>query len=174
MKAKTIKIIFFLILALAANLIFAAKVFAVCPVCAVAVGAGVGLSRWLGIDDLISGIWIGGLLVSMTIWLLDYLKKKNIKFKGQLIGVTFLFYALTIGPLYWTGIAGHPYNQYLGVDKLIFGIAVGTVVFFAAVLSHNFLKRKNNNKSYFPFQKVALPLLFLIISSAIFYLIIKP
>jgi len=36
-----------------------------CPVCTIAVTAGVGLSRWLGVDDLISGLWVGGLLVSL-------------------------------------------------------------------------------------------------------------
>jgi len=35
------------------------QVFAVCPVCTVAAGAGVGLSRWLGIDDIIIGLWVG-------------------------------------------------------------------------------------------------------------------
>jgi len=41
---------------------------AVCPVCSIAVAGGVGLSRWLGIDDTISGIWIGGLIISLAIW----------------------------------------------------------------------------------------------------------
>jgi len=31
-------------------------VFAQCPVCTVAIGVGVGLCRYLGIDDLITGI----------------------------------------------------------------------------------------------------------------------
>jgi hypothetical protein len=34
----------------------------VCPVCTIAVAGGVGLCRYLGIDDLISGSWIGALL----------------------------------------------------------------------------------------------------------------
>lgn len=38
---------------------------AICPVCTVAVGTDVGLCRWLGIDDVLSGIWIGGLIISM-------------------------------------------------------------------------------------------------------------
>ncbi len=31
-----------------------------CPVCSISIGVGVGLCRYLGIDDLISGVWIGG------------------------------------------------------------------------------------------------------------------
>lgn len=41
----------------ATSLIFAKKALAVCPICTVAVGAGVGLSRCLGIDDSITGLW---------------------------------------------------------------------------------------------------------------------
>jgi hypothetical protein len=37
----------------------------VCPVCTIAVAGGVGLCRYLGIDDLISGAWIGALLFSL-------------------------------------------------------------------------------------------------------------
>ncbi len=33
---------------------------AICPICTIAVGAGVGFSRYLGIDDTIAGLWIGG------------------------------------------------------------------------------------------------------------------
>ncbi|KKU63742.1 MAG: hypothetical protein UX88_C0023G0019 [Candidatus Woesebacteria bacterium GW2011_GWC2_47_16] len=52
---------------------------AVCPVCTVAVGAGLGVSRWLGIDDSVSGIWVGGLVVSLSFWFADWLTKKNLK-----------------------------------------------------------------------------------------------
>ena len=44
---------------LALGLFFAIPAKAICPVCTVAVGAGIGLSRWLGIDDSITGLWIG-------------------------------------------------------------------------------------------------------------------
>ena len=42
----------------------AGKALALCPVCAIAVGAGIGVSRWLGVDDTITGVWVGGLIVS--------------------------------------------------------------------------------------------------------------
>ena len=52
--------------------------WAACPVCSVAVAGGVGFSRWLGIDDTISGIWLRGLIVSLSFWFLSWLDKKNI------------------------------------------------------------------------------------------------
>lgn len=58
MKAM-IKRKLFISAATAIELGLTAKAQAVCPVCTVAVGTGVGLSRWLGVDDTITGLWLG-------------------------------------------------------------------------------------------------------------------
>ena len=142
---------------------------AVCPVCTIAVGAGVGLCRWLGISDLISGVWIGGLIVSMIIWFLSWLDKKGIRFKFRRLSVIFLFYFIVIVPLYWMGVMGHPLNKFLGIDKLLFGILSGSLSFIISVWFNVFLKKKNQGRVFFPFQKVLLPILFLLITSLIFY-----
>jgi hypothetical protein len=146
---------------------------AICPVCTIAIGAGVGLSRWLGVDDLISGAWIGALIVSMIFWTAVWLDKKNIRFKFQYPLLVIIFYAITVIPLYFTGIMGHPFNKFCGVDKLIFGIASGSIVFTLGVLLHNLLKKRNQDKPHFPFQKVVIPLILLIIISIVFYFICK-
>ena len=52
---------------------------AVCPVCTVAVGAGLESARLLGVDDVITGIWAGGLTLSVFFWTAGWLKKHNIK-----------------------------------------------------------------------------------------------
>jgi len=145
---------------------------AVCPLCTVAVVFGVGLSRWLGVDDLITGVWIGGLLVSMIIWLLNWLKKKNVNFKFRGAVISILFYLIAFVPLFWTGILGHPLNKFLGIDRLIFGTVAGSLVFLAAVWLHEFLKKKNQGKPYFSYQKVIFPVGALIIATLTFYLII--
>ena len=67
---------------IAVGLLFAKKALAVCPICTVAAATGIGFSRWLGIDDTITGLWIGGLTVSLITWTIDWLGKKNIRFKG--------------------------------------------------------------------------------------------
>lgn len=146
---------------------------AVCPVCTIAVGAGVGLSRWLGIDDLITGAWVGGLLVSVSIWTSSWMDKKGYNFKFRGAVVTAAYYLITIIPLYYTGIMGHPYNQFWGIDKLLFGIICGSLVFLFSTWLHNFLKNENGGKSYFPYQKVAIPVSALIILSGILFLVIK-
>ena len=144
-----------------------------CAVCTIAVGSCVGLARWLKIDDRITGIWVGALIVSLIAWTIHYLDKKNIRFKGRKILTAVLWYAFTIVPFYFTGLIGHPLNKCWGIDKLLFGIIFGTIIFVIANLLHNHLKKKNNNKSYFPLQKAAFPVGFLAIASLIIYLIIR-
>ena len=160
----------FLFLFLTLGLLIPGLSQAVCMVCTIAVGAGVGLCRWLGIDDLISGAWIGGLIVSMIVWFLDWLDKKGIKFKFRRLIIIVLFYFIVLSPLYLMGIMGHPLNKFWGIDKLLFGIITGSLVFIVSVCLNNFLKKKNQGKAFFPFQKVVLPILSLIIVSLIFYL----
>ena len=165
------KKIFFLI---AAMILFSAKTaLAVCPVCTLAVGAGVGLSRWLGIDDVITGIWVGALVVSISIWTINWMNKKNYKFKGRKIIITAGYYLVIIAPLYWKGIMGHQFNKILGVDKLLFGIVVGSIIFGGSTWWYEKLKKKNNDKSCFPYQKVVMPVGFLAIFSVFFYFIIR-
>jgi len=144
---------------------------AVCPVCTVAVGAGIGLSRWLGVDDIVTGVWVGGLIVSVTIWTLDWLGKKKLRFQGDQTSVAALYYLFALVPLWYSGLIGHPLNTLWGVDKLILGTGAGSVAFVLAARMHEVLKKKNGGKSYFPFQKVALPVSALAATSLIAYLI---
>ena len=156
-------LLFFLIL----GIFFASSTFAQCPICTVAVGAGVGLCRYLGIDDTISGTWIGGLLVSLILWTINWLDKKNIHFLFRKILVAVFYYAVTIIPLYQLKIMGNPGNKSFGIDKLLFGIITGSIAFILSVMFNDFLKKKNQGKVYFPFQKVVIPILFLVITSLI-------
>ncbi len=154
-------------------LLTAGTVKAVCPICTVAVGAGVGLSRYLGIDDTITGLWIGGLAVSMIMWTISWLDKKNIRFFGRKPLTVFGYYGLIVAPLYWMDIMGHPFNTFWGMDKLLLGIMVGSITFFAGGVWYYYLKAKNNGHSYFPFQKVVMPVSPLVILSFVFYLLTK-
>lgn len=146
---------------------------AVCPVCTVAVAAGLGMSRWLGIDDTIAGLWIGGLTISLIIWTINWFKNKN-KQSWTWQALTVIFYiGLIIVPLYYYDIIGHPLNTLWGVDKLLLGIIIGALFFIAGAQLYQYLKKKNHGKAHFPFQKVVLPISPLIIFSIIFYFITK-
>jgi hypothetical protein len=146
----------------------------ICPVCTIAVAGGVELSRWLGVDDTISGVWIGGLVVSISLWLIIWLKNKNINFRWLSGLILVLFYAATFLSLYLMKMIWIENCQKLwGYDKLLVGIVFGSLGFAAGAGLNNFLKKLNGNKVYFPFQKVVLPILFLVVLSVIFYYITK-
>jgi hypothetical protein len=151
------------------------KALAVCPVCTIAVGAGVGLSRWLGIDDSITGLWVGGLIVSFIAWTEDWLERKKIRFKGRLLVNILGYYALVVIPLYYSGIIGSPMSTlcFCSLDKLLFGIITGSIAFWFGASWYFYLKKKNNNRAYFPFQKVAMPVASLVFLSIVFYFLIK-
>lgn len=146
---------------------------AFCPVCTVAVAAGLGLSRWLHIDDTVSGLWIGALLMSSTFWLVTWLEKRKIKFRGLFTATLVLTYGVVVVPLWRSEIIGHPLNKIFGVDKLIFGIAIGTILFMLGLIVNRILKEMNKGKQYFYFQKVVSPLVFLIIFSLVMYYVTK-
>lgn len=149
----------------------AAKAVPICVICTAAVGAGVGLSRWLGVDDSIAGLWIGGLAVSITLWTINWLGGKNIKFFGRQPLIFIIYYASIIWPLYHYNIIGHPLNKLWGIDKLLLGIIIGTVGFIVAISFNEYLKKKNGGRVYFPFQKVIIPVGLLAILSLALYLI---
>jgi len=163
------KKIFLLIL----GLLIITQAQAICPICTVAVGAGIGLAQWLGIDDVITGLWIGGFTISISVWTINWLNKKNIHFFGRKILVFLGYYALILIPLYLKGIIGHALNKLWGYDKLLLGIIIGSIVFAAGAITYQCLKNKNQGRAYFPFQKVLMPISGLIIFTIVFYFITK-
>jgi hypothetical protein len=146
---------------------------AFCPVCTVGVIAGVGLSRWLGIDDSVTSIWIGALIVSLIYFTEKWLDEKKIKFSGRLIIDSIVYYALILVPLMKLDITGHPHNKLFGVDKIILGVIIGSVFFIGGYFLDLLLKKSNKGKAYFPFQRVVVPISILVILSMIFYLMTR-
>ncbi|MGI5827771.1 MAG: hypothetical protein ACOX6V_01975 [Patescibacteria group bacterium] len=158
---------------LSVSLVFPPAVSAVCPACTVAVGAGLGLSRWLGIDDAVSGVWVGGLLLSSSLWLAAYLEKKQVRLPCKKLLSIALIYLLTLLPLYWGKVIGAPFNTLWGVDKLLLGTGVGTLAFYLSVKLDSLLRSKNDGKVFVYYQKVILPVVLLLLSSGIFYFITR-
>lgn len=153
--------------------IFIKPVEAVCPLCTVAVAGGLEISRMLGVDDLITAIWIGGLTVSLAFWLADYLAKKNwfLPFWREAVSLI-VFYLLVIPYLFWSKAIGKIGNTFWGVDKIILGVIIGSLVFFLGVFVDHFLRKINGGKIIFYYQKVIIPVFFLALVSLIFYQLI--
>jgi len=157
-----------------AVLLSTTKALAFCPVCTFAVAGGVGLSRYLGVDDTITGLWIGAFLVSSSVWTINYLAKKKVNFIGIKILIPVAFYTLLIGPFYRYGIIIHHHlNKIWGIDKLIFGIAVGSIFFLAGMLLYEWLKKRNKGRAHFHFEKIVIVLAPIIILSGLFYFLTR-
>ncbi len=167
-SAKSLAIITSLFLSLS---VFVTKVSAVCPVCTVAVGAGLGLSRYFGIDDTITSIWMGGLIVSTIFWILSWLEKRKHRGTKVVLITVVLTYALAVVPLYLSGFMSAPGNTLMGIDKVFLGLTLGSGFFFLGAKLHFYFK--NKFKTWFlPFQKVVLPIGSLWILTLVIYLII--
>lgn len=158
---------------LLASLAIPNAAYAMCPVCTVAVGAGIGLSRWLGVDDTITGLWVGAITISLAMWTNIWLEGRKIRFPGRDPLVYIAYIAVIIIPLYYKDIMGHPLNKLWGIDKLALGMAVGAVVFYLTAGMYLLMKKRNNNRAHFPFQKIAMTVGVLAILSGVFYFITK-
>ena len=163
------------LLLISSGAVFASPVNAICPVCTVAVGAGLGFSRYFGIDDVITGIWIGGLITSMILWFVGWLDKKEIETVKKIV-LKFLlvisFVSLVIYTLYALRIIGDPLNILWGVDKILLGMTFGAISFLTAAKIHFYVKDSRGGKVLFPFQKVIFTILGMLLVTLIFYLII--
>ncbi|MFH1188575.1 MAG: hypothetical protein V1652_01885 [bacterium] len=146
---------------------------AICPICTIAVGAGLGLSRWLGIDDAITGLWLGGLTISLIEWTIRWADTKSIKFYLRNTGIFVSYYGFLWLSVYLMGEKSPLTISFLkGFDKVFLGIIVGSIIFHCGVRWYDYMKEKNGGRAYFPFQKVVMPVAPLIIMSIIFYLMI--
>ncbi|TSC95604.1 MAG: Uncharacterized protein CEN88_454, partial [Candidatus Berkelbacteria bacterium Licking1014_2] len=117
--------------------------------------------RWLGIDDLITGLWAGALIYSLAELFLQWLARKKINFFGRDLIVIIVSYAAVIIPLCLAKIRSS--HQILGIDELLLGIFAGGLLFALAFWLVKFFK--------FQFRRVIVPIGILLIISAIFYLI---
>jgi hypothetical protein len=125
--------------------------------------------RMIGVDDTITGMWYGALIVSSILWTLDWLDKKNIRFGLRKMSVTVLYYLLFVGPVYLFTMVPHS-PKVLFIDRFGLGIILGGLIFLAAVWSDKYLRSINEGKQVVIFQKVIVPLVYLTIASIVSYL----
>lgn len=144
---------------------------AVCPVCTVAVGAGLEGARLLGVDDVITGIWSGGLTLSLFFWTAGWLKKRGVTNFWLQIVLPFVLYYVLLACVYLMPGVTFGVNTLWGIDKFMLGVIVGTVAFWLGARWYIQIKRANGGHARFAFQKVVVPLTFLLIATAVFWLI---
>jgi hypothetical protein len=139
-----------------------------CPVCTVTVIAGLGVSRLLGIDDLITSLWIGGFILSFSFITINWIDKKwpKIQYSRFQIPTIVLIYLLVLIPLKWNGSIGILQNELWGIDKILLGTAIGSVIFLIGIWADKKV-RKIKGKQLFIYQKVVFPVIGLILASVV-------
>jgi len=155
-----------------------------CPLCTAGAAAGLGISRVLGIDDSISGLFIGAAIISSALWFNRWLKKK-VNFPLQevvIILASFLMFAI---PFYFSGIIinfemvrSMPDTHSMlgmgvfGIDKLLFGMIVGSLAsWFVFALSDEIKSRRG--KVLWSYQGLSFMAIALLLLSLIFWIITK-
>lgn len=157
-------------------LVLMATAEAVCPVCTIAIGAGLEGMRMLGVKDIITGIWAGGLTVSLIGWTANYMKKHNVRgWFWYLLNV--LVYVALLAGVYFVP-ADNPIvkwwdNCMWGMDQFLLGIIVGALTFILMELWYVHIKKNNGGHALFPFQKVVMPFGGLLFMTVVFLAIIK-
>ena len=144
----------------------------VCAMCVVAVGSGLAISRWLGVDDVLMGIWLGALILSLSSFGSNLIAKRWLKKGTSRYGVLAVVLISLFALLYFTGTFDKS-DRLWGVSKLLLGMGVGMAALLAGLATDKLLRRLKNDggKPYFPFQKVVVPFVWeLVVSFVVWFL----
>src|SRR3989344_8977406 len=121
-----------------------------CRLCVAGAGVGLTLSRILGIDDSITGIWMGAFIGATAFWFQKSLGQRKKLFFKKWLGA--LIYILFLGSTIWSFYRFNlvvRHGDIFGYDKLTFGMVLGGAVFYLMDFVNAFIK-KRVGKSLFP------------------------
>ena len=137
-----------------------------CPLCTIAIGAGVGVAESLGVPSVVVGIWAGALLTLLGYWMIKFFDKRGWKFWGRdvlLIGVSVAMIGFAyVGDLQYTP---QEIWSVIYLDPILFGALLGMVVLIVVEKLYEWMKRKNGGHAHFPFERVVLPVVALALVS---------
>jgi len=136
------------------------------PICAVGIASGLGISHWFGIDDITLGLWIGALILSLSIQFNIFLSKKGKSFPFSFWVIFIGTYLLSFLPILKT-LTQDPSCNIFGFPRVICGSVLGALTLFLVDKANNIIIDKHNKKVYFYYQRVIIPIIGLIIVSMI-------
>ena len=149
---------------------FSTKVLAgpACPVCTVAIGASLGIARHLGVDDCVIGIWAGAMLAMIGYWMSRLCDKKKWTFPGYKQVLMTLSISM-IGLMYVRELTYEPSIIWgvLFIDSFLFTTFLGAGVLILSMHLYQWMKARNGGHAHFPFEKVVVPVLLVLITSVL-------
>lgn len=136
------------------------------PVCAIGIASGLGISSWLGINDITLGLWIGALILSLSIQFNIFLTRKGKSFPFSFWVILLSSWILSFLPIL---INLDKYTSCIicGFPEIICGSILGILTLFLVDKANLFVIDKHNKKVYFYYQKIIIPVIGLIIASMI-------
>ncbi|MBI4182353.1 MAG: hypothetical protein HY520_05300 [Candidatus Aenigmarchaeota archaeon] len=112
-----------------------------CPLCVAATGAAVATTRMAGVDDLLAGVFVGALFLSMALWFDRSLRKRRggrAFLPGQTALLTAGIILSTLASFALGGLLS--VGTFLGVDRLLAGTVLGIPLTLLAFRLHHALK----------------------------------
>lgn len=176
MRLKIFKLSLLLFLLSGFSLKFAHPALAHCPLCVAGAAFGITLTRWIGVDDSITGVWVAALLGAMSFWVYSLLLKKDLaivkKYKAFLKPLIYIvIFVSTLWSFYKFQLIIRM-SQIFGLDKLTFGMISGGLLFYLIDIGDNLLIKKMG-KVLFPYQRVVMSLGSMVILSLVIYILIN-
>jgi len=133
--------------------------------CAAVMGGGFIFAKKLGIDDLIIGLWVGGFILAISMWLSKKAIKAGIKNKLVSIAVYTVPCIITLSMIIFIPGLFEFGNILFGIEKLYLGIIIGGLVFWLSKLTDTALMKSNKGLVLFPLQSIVLSLSFIALVS---------
>lgn len=156
-------------------LLFPSIVSAHCPLCVAGAAFGITLTRWVGVDDSISGVWIAALLGAISFWTYSLVSKKISLSASKKAILKPLIYVLIFGLTLWSFYKFQlviRMSQLMGLDKLTFGMLTGGALFYLVDILDNFVIKKEG-KVFFPYQRIVVSLGSMATLSLVIYILIN-
>ena len=141
-----------------------------CPICTIAIDAGVGVAQKMGVPVAIVGLWAGALLTLLGYWLIKFFDKRGWKFWGRKA----LLIGLSVAMIVFAYVGDIDYSPqwfmgFIYIDPILFGTLVGMILFILVEKLYERMKAKNGGHAHFPFERVVLPVVALALASWVMY-----
>lgn len=138
-------------------------VHAQCAVCTLAIVGGLGISRWLGVDDTYVGVWLGAAIFGAAGFAGNLVAKRWPQFKsGKWLVMSAVILVAAVALYFADG-----YVKSGMLTHLTQGLLLGIGGLYLGLYLDKALRQFKNDggRPYFPFQKVVCPLVMILLAT---------